>query len=136
MADQNEQAPDQGRREINQAKDQVQFLLERLGQLGNSTLQVRIEGAGTRENQVAEQFVEGCMVLMRRYGAALVQAAEDSATLDDLEHHIGNNPGVDLVVPEAVIESTLAADETAPLRVIVAHLTAMQDADGVAGAAN
>lgn len=129
MASENDPAAGMAGQELGLARDQVQFLLARLGQLGNSNIQVRVEGGTGQENQAAEQFVEGCIVLLRRFGGTLIQAADDSEALDSLEYQISHNPGVDLVVPPSVLESTLAADESAPLRVLVAHLAAWQDAN-------
>lgn len=113
--------------DIEQAKAQVQYLLDGLGHLDTSNLQVGSEGGAEQANRVAEQFVDGCIVLLRRFGPALIRAAEDSALLDVLDEQVGSNPGVDLVVPQAVIDAALAADDTAPLRLIVANLAAMQD---------
>lgn len=128
MTNTDEQAQGLSNTQGEQAREQLQFLLDQLGQLGNSAIQVRVPDGTQQENLAAEKFVEGCIVLLRRFGAGIAQAVEDTRVLDHLEDQITNNPAVDLIVPDAVIESTLAVDEQAPLRMLVEHLVAWHEA--------
>lgn len=129
MANESSQAADHVALEAMHAKAQVQFLLGQLEQLGNSSIQVRVDGGTEQENQVAQRFVEGSIVLMRRFGAVLEQAAQDSVLLEVFEQQITDNPATDWIVPDEVVEATLAEDASAPVRLMIANLASWHEAN-------